>query len=431
MKSSSLSRRAFVGSALTAASAGRVLGSNDRVRLGAIGTGGRGSTVMEHANQVGKMEWVAVCDAWDVRREKAKKITGDHVAGYADYRELLDRKDIDGVIIATLDHWHSRMTVDACQAGKDVYVEKPMTSLPMQGHEVVKAVRKSKRIVQVGTQQRSMPHFQEAKERFFDTGLIGKVGMVRTVWNGNIGYNVPVPPGMERKPKGLDWNAVLGWLPKIPWDPKRYFNRFAYWDFSTAGQTGGLFVHMVDVVHWFLNLKKPLSAIALGGIYEFNDGRDTPDNINLILEYPELLNVTFEASLTTYANHWVSRQEGKTEDVFEAFRDVLTDPEVRKSSMEADIVFLGTGGRLSIFRQGYSFLPSPKDGKSGHVEASRVIGDYTSNNLHMKNWLDCMRSRKTPRVDVVAGHYSAMACHIGNIAYKEQRKIRWKREWDV
>ena len=415
----------------TAASASRVLGANDRIRLGAIGTGGRGRAVMEHANRAGKTEWVALCDAWDERLRQGKAVTGGKGETYSDYRALLDRKDIDGVIVAPPDHWHSRMTVDACLAGKDVYVEKPMTSLPMQGHEVVAAQRRTGRVVQVGVQQRSMPHFIEAKERFFDSGAIGHVGMVRTVWNGNIGYNTPVPPGMDKKPAGLDWDAVLGWLPKIPWDPKRYFNRFAYWDFSSGGQTGGLFVHMVDVVHWFLGLKNPLSAVAIGGIYEFDDGRDTPDNINLILEYPGRVNVSFEASLSTYANRFVTSQQGSRQDVFEQFADVLRDPEVRKSSMEADIVFLGTGGRLSIFRHGYEFAPSPKDGRPAKVAASAKTADYLSDTWHMENWLDCIRSRRTPNADVVAGHYSSMACHIGNMAYKEGRKMLWNNAWDV
>ncbi len=428
----SLSRRSFVASALTAISASRVLGANDRIRLGAIGTGGRGSTVMGHANQVGNIEWVAVCDAWDARREQAKKITGDQVTSYADYRHLLDRKDIDGVIIATLDHLHAGMTVDACQSGKDVYVEKPMTSLPMQGHAVVKSVRETKRVVQVGMQQRSMPLFQEAKERFFDSGRIGTVNMVRTIWNGNSGYLTPVPPGMEKKPAGLDWDAVLGWLPKIPWDPKRYFNRFAYWDFATGGQTGGLFVHMVDVVHWFLNLTRPDSAVAMGGIYHFNDGRDTPDNINLILDYPERINVTFEATLSTYMNQWLLQKKGGLEENLDAFRAKMADPNVQKLMREdADIVFVGTGGMLSIFRQGYSYLPAPEDGRPAEVTASEAVEGYLRNSAHMKNWLDCMRSRATPNADAVAGHYSSMACHIGNIAYKEQRKINWSKEWDV
>ncbi len=395
--SSDVSRRSFIAGAVTAASASRVLGANDRIRLGIIGTGGRGSHLMNMANLAGGNEWVAVCDAWDVRRDEAAKRIGKPVEKYADYRRMLDRKDIDAVIVATLDHLHAGMTVDACRSGKDVFVEKPMTSQPLQGLDVVRAVRETNRIVQVGVQQRSLAHFIEAKQKFFDSGLVGQVNMVRTIWNANGGYLTPVPPGMEQKPAGLDWDAVLGWLPKIPWDPKRYFNRFAYWDFATGGQTGGLFVHMVDVVHWFLNIRKPVSAVALGGIYQFDDGRDTPDNVNFILDYPEKLTVTFEAT--------------------------ITDMIPRDS---ADIVFMGTGGRFHIFRYGYRYIPATKNSEVGEIAAGG-----TAEVSHMKNWLDCIRSRKQPNADVVEGHYSAMACHIGNIAYKEKRRVEWNKEWDA
>ncbi len=375
----------------------RVAGANDRIRLGIIGTGGRGTHLIRMANAAGGVEWVALCDAWDARREQAEKLMGKPVEKYADYRKLLERNDVDAVIVATLDHWHSRMTVDACRAGKDVFVEKPMTSLPMQGHDVVRAARETKRVVQVGVQQRSMAHFIEAKKRFFDSGLIGQVNMVRTIWNANGGYLTPAPVGMEQKPAGLDWEACLGWLPKIPWDPKRYFNRFAYWDFATGGQTGGLFVHMVDVVHWFLNIRRPESAVALGGIYRFNDGRDTPDNVNFIVDYPEKVNVTFEAT--------------------------ITDMIPRES---ADIVFMGSGGRLSIFRYGYRFLPADQNREYGEI----AVGG-SPEVAHMANWLECVRSRRQPNADVVEGHYSAMACHIGNLAYRQKARVAWKKEWDV
>lgn len=392
------SRRSFLGStaavAMTAASANRVAGANDRVRLGIIGTGGRGSHLIRMAKLAGGVQWVAVCDAWDQRRAQAADLIGEPVDKIADYRALLDRRDIDAVIVATLDHWHSRMTADACRAGKDVFVEKPMTSLPEQGAAVVRAAAENRRIVQVGTQQRSLAHFAEAKQRFFDTGLIGEVNMVRTVWNANGGYLTPVPRGMDRKPEGLDWDAVLGWLPKIDWDPKRYFNRFAYWDFSTGGQTGGLFVHMVDVVHWFLGLQRPSSAVALGGIYRYRDGRDTPDNVNFILDYGGRMNVTFEATIT----------------------DLLP-----KES--ADIVFFGSGGRLNIFRHGYRFLPA-----GGGAE---IAAGSSPEVAHMANWLDCVRSRKQPNCGPVDGHYSAMACHIGNIAYRRKQRVEWNPEWDV
>jgi predicted dehydrogenase len=385
----------MVGAA-SAAAALRVMGANERIRLGIIGTGDRGTYLMKRANQAGNIEWVAVADIWDLRRDQGEAAAGTKVDKYADYRQVLDRKDIDGVIVATFDHVHAQISIDACKSGKDVYVEKPMTSLPEQGPPLVRTVRESNRVVQVGMQQRSVPHFEEAKKRFFESGLIGQVNMVRTIWNANGGYLTPVPKGYEQKPEGLDWNACLAWLPQIPWDAKRYFNRFAYWDFSTGGQTGGLFVHMVDVVHWFLNIQRPTAAVAAGGIYLYNDGRDTPDNVNLAVEYPEKLNVTFEATLT----------------------DMIP-------AGAADIVFMGTGGRLNIFRWGYKFVPSKENAQLGEISSGGT------EDSHMANWLDCIRTRKQPNADVVAGHYSSTACHLGNIAYKQKNRAVWQEEWDV
>src|SRR5574340_63991 len=245
----SVSRRGFVG-AMTAASAGRVLGANDRIRLGVIGTGGRGRYLMSNANKAGNIQWVAVADAYDVQRDRGEKVAGTAVDKYVDYRKGLDRKDIDAVIIATWDHMHCEIAVAACKAGKDLYVEKPLTLHPMEGHQIVRAVRQNKRILQTGTQQRSYPHFIEAKERFIDNGRIGKVTMVRSIWNGNGAYRNQAPPsGMEKKPEGMDWETCQGRLPKVPWDAKRYFNHYVYWDYSTNAQMGGLFVHMIDVVH--------------------------------------------------------------------------------------------------------------------------------------------------------------------------------------
>ncbi len=403
-KRNGVSRREFlavsaVASVSSAASRSKIIGANDRIRLGVIGTGGRAQSLSRQLNQVGGIEWVAVSDIWGRRCEEWETRVGARVEKYPDYRKLLERDDVDGVVIGTLDHVHAQITIDACRAGKDVYVEKPMTSLPEQGPEVVRAVRETKRVVQVGMQQRSMPYFVEAKEQFIDSGRIGEVHMVRTIWNKNAGYTVKIPPGMETKPSDLDWDALLAWLPKIPWDPKRYFNRFAYWDFSTGGMTGGLFVHMVDVAHWYLGIERPKYATGLGGIFHFEDGRDTPDNINLVLEYPEGINITFEATITDFAGSEVT-----------------------------DIVFMGTGGRLSIFRDGYTFLTPPVRGRSQEISRK---GPYGSSREHLSNWLDCMRTRKDPNATAVDGHYSAMACHIGNLAYKEKACIEWRKEWDV
>jgi predicted dehydrogenase len=392
----SLSRRTFFAGAVTAAGALAVRGANDRVRLGLIGCGGRGKHLVRMARLAGGAEFVAVSDVWSRRMDEAEKAIEAPVARHKDYRALLDRKDLEAVIVATTDHHHSHVAVDACRAGKDVYVEKPMTSLPLQGLDMIKAVKEHNRILQVGVQQRSIEPFLTAKQRFVDTGRLGKVHMVRTLWNANGGYLEKPPAGMERQPADLDWDAWLGWLPKIAWDPKRYFNRFSYWDISTGGQTGGLFVHMVDVAHWYLGLTRPLAAVAMGGIYQYNDGRDTPDNINLIVEYPGGLNVTFEATIT----------------------DLLP-------ADSADIVFFGEGGRLNIFRGHCRFLPA------GGGPAETVTVPPNPEPPHMGNFLACVRSRQTPNANVVDGHYGAMACHIGNLAYKEARRVEWDSRWDA
>ncbi len=392
----SISRRGFVG-ALTAASAGRVSGANNRIRLGVIGAGGRGRYLMSNAikSNPDDIQWVAVADAYDVQRDRAEKLAGAPLDKYVDYRKVLDRKDVDAVIIAVWDHMHCQVAVDACKAGKDLYVEKPLTLHPMEGHRIVKAVRESGRILQTGTQQRSYPHFREAKERFIDTGRIGKITMVRAIWNANGAYrNQPPPLGFEQKPAGMDWEVCQGNLPKVPWNPKRYFNHYVYWDYSTNAQMGGLFVHMVDVVHWYLNAYRPVAAVCMGGVFLPAEDRDTADNINAIVEYPGGALVTFEANVTDM---------------------------IRKDS--EDIVFMGTGGRLNIFRWGYRFLPA----ESGAQE----ITSGPTPELHVANWLECVRSRKKAACDEVAGHYSAMACHISNMSYKERRRVEWRKEWDV
>ena len=385
-----VSRRAFAAS--LAASASPLLAGQE-VRLGVIGTGGRGKYLMSAARKAGGARFVAVADAWDKRCDEAASVAGSDVAKYQDYRRVLEHKDVDAVIIATMDHLHVPIAIDAVQAGKDVYVEKPMSSVPEQGPKLVKAVRASDRVVQVGLQQRSMAHFIEAKQRFFDSGAIGKVHLVRTIWNANSGYLSPVPAGMEEKPAGLDWDACLGWLPKRAWDPKMYFNRFAYWDIATGGQTGGLFSHWVDVAHWYLNLRRPSSAVAMSGIYRYDDGRDTPDTVNLILDYPEKVQITFEATLI--------------------------------DSREAtQIAFMGSEGRLLINRSGYEYIS--KDRNAEPLKAGR-----SPEESHMANWLECILTRKQPNSNVVDGHYGAMACHIGNLADREKRRVVWKEEWDV
>ena len=207
---------------LAAASANRVLGANDRIRIAVIGTGGRGQYLIRTLKRIApdEIQFVAVCDIYDVRRSQAAEIANDNVEQYVDYEPTLRRNDVDAVIIATPDHWHGVMATEALNAGKDVYVEKPMVHYPKDGQAIVKAARANKRIVQVGMQGRLMPHFVEAKQKYIDSGIMGKVGMARTWYLSNTGYVHTPPPGFDKKPEGLDWHRWLGPGPHVPWNPE-------------------------------------------------------------------------------------------------------------------------------------------------------------------------------------------------------------------
>ncbi len=400
------SRRTFLqGSSAalaTAASYRRIDGANERVRMGVIGTGPRGQFLMRELNKTGEVEWVALCDVYNVRVDQAAGIAGGGVKTHKDHRRVLEHKDIDAVIVATPDHWHAAITIDACDAGKDVYVEKPMVHNPRDGKAVVAAARRNKRIVQVGMQARAIPHWQEARQKYVESGALGEVGLVRTWYNSNRGYVLQPPPGMERKPDGLDWERWLGPGPKTPWNPNIYFSPYK-WLHYDGGMIMGIGIHVIDSAHQFLKLHKPSAVVAGGGIYHFPD-RDTPDVINLILEYPEKLNVTFEAEILTTGF----------------------------PSSSAGIELRGRGGILRVQRYtrelGYSFTPNPK---TRDLPYDQAPGD-PPNAIHLlKNWLECIRSRQTPVANEVEGHYSAVACYMGMQAYLQKKRIEWNRDWEV
>lgn len=378
-------------------SAASVRAANDRIRLGVIGAGGRGRFLIDYAKQIGGVEWIAVCDVYGPRRDAAEARCETKLEKYVDYRSLLDRKDIDAVIIASPDHWHAPMLIDAVRAGKDVFCEKPMTTSAMQGHAVVKAVRETKRVVQIGTQQRSLAAVREAKAKFIDSGLMGQITMVQCYWGRNGGYRAPrVPEELRQKPADLDWNRWLGSLPKVPYDPLRFLRAFLFWGPST-GPTGNLLVHYLDIVHWYLGLKRPDAASAIGAIYHYKDGRDVPDTFSSVLRYPEGVQVSFNCC--------------------------VVDTSAQEST---DLVFIGSGGRLHVFREGYRFLPSEGNKALGAIEAPGEDGP-----LHMKNWLECIRTRQEPNCGVVDSHYLAAACHLANASYFQNQRTYWQDAWDL
>lgn len=379
---------AGTGLTLTAGSWNKVLGANDRVRLGVIGTGNRGSDVMAFFQKEPDVEVVALCDVYEKAVLAAKEKTGGKAQTYGEYKELLASKDVDAVLIATPDHWHMQMAVDACNAGKAVYVEKPLTWAWQEGHKIIDAVKANKTILQVGLQQRSGTHYAEAKREYFDSGKIGKITFVRTYWHGN-GYHLR-KPNFTEQPAGLDWKKWLGSAKSRPFNAHQFYNWRAYFDFG-GGQITDLFTHWIDVVHWFVGDDLPIAATAAGGVFHYKDGRTAPDTISIQLEYAKDWISTFDATLV---------------------------PGGRGAAIE----FMGSGGNLYIDRAGYRFTPPFVRGQAPQppVNGKAPMALETE---HVRNFVACVKSRKTPNSDVVSGHRSALASNLGKIAYLQKKRI--------
>jgi len=376
---------------LTAVSALRVSGANERIRAGVIGLGRRAVKLQGFLADRRDLDIVAICDIWD-QRIAAFQVKVPQARTYRDHRKLLDSGDVDVVFIATPDHWHAPMAIDAAKAGKDIYVEKPLTLRSEEGPQVVRACRVNQRICQVGTQQRSGIHYLEARERYLKTGKLGRIPIVRTWWfdsgNSSLKGDHAAPPGMERKPADLDWTRYLGQVKWRDWDPKQYFNFRAYLDFG-GGKITDDGVHLIDTAHHFMERDNPVSANALGGIYSLPDGRTAPDTVTAALEYPDKFVVTFDNANVP-------------------------------SPIEPAVEFLGSDGRLLISRSEYVYHSAEKGAPPVIVKA-----EHDQAVDHIENFLSCCRSRKAPNCDVYHGHRSAQAAHLLTMSYVQQRRIRF------
>jgi predicted dehydrogenase len=379
-------REGIQAAALTALSYSRILGANDRLGFGLIGCGERGLYVASIFQKTAEVDVRAVCDVFGDRTDKGVA----QAAGaqpFADHRRLLETSGLDAVLIATPDHWHKGIAIDALNAGKDVYVEKPLTRLRQEGPEIVRAARLNNRICQVGMQQRSGEVYLEARERFVRSGLIGKISHVDCVWHG--GANRALPGEPAQKPANLDWVRFLGPLNYRDWNPAQYLDFRAFLDFG-GGKLTDFGAHWIDVAHMFMEQDGPLSAVAAGGVYyDHHDGRTAPDTISALFEYPGGFTVSF-ISLAV--------------DNGPAYK----------------VEFLGSGGRLLVDRNHYEFRAAEK---GAEPVIQRFPGDITAQ--HVRNFLDCCRSRKLPNADVYIGHRAAQAALLANQSYQEKRRIRF------
>jgi predicted dehydrogenase len=391
-----------------AASQARVLGANDHIRVGLIGCGGQGTGDLRAMLRAG-VECVALCDVDDTQTAKTRALVENQhnqkpTLFTRDFRKVLEEKSLDAVIVGTPDHWHALPTIMACQAGKDVYVEKPLSLTIGEGRVMVDAARKYNRVVQMGTQQRSSTHFKEAIE-YLRSGKLGKIRLVKTWayqdWMGNI-PKVPDEPA----PATVDYDMWLGPAPLRPFNKNRFHFDFRwYFDYS-----GGLMTdwgaHMIDIANWGMGVKAPNAAMSVGGKFGFpDDAEETPDTQQVLWEFP---------SFSMLWEHATAIGQG---------------PYMR----DHGVAFHGNNGVLVLDRGGWEVLPeteTKKRKKSYRMagEPRRSGGGEDMHFNHVKNFLDCMRSRQRPNSDVEIGHNSMIACHLGNIAFRSGRRVQWDVE---
>jgi predicted dehydrogenase len=381
-------RRSFIiGSGLTALASTRAFAANDTLRVGIIGAGGRMRNLIDAADVAGGYEIVAVADVYAPRAEAVKARSKGMATTHVDYREVLDNKDIDAVLIASPDHWHVRMAVDAIAAGKDVYLEKPVTHTLEEGATLTHAVRSSKHILQCGMQQRSWSHFRNAVD-LIQGGSLGRVTQVRTYWWQNYGTHF-TPPIHPTDTSQLDWKRWLGGAPDRPFSEEVFSKWRWYWNFGGGAMTD-LFTHWIDVVHWAMMSDTPEKAFMLGDKYIFEEW-DCPDTVQAGFRYPGF--------------------------------DVVYEGMMSSSIDDGGLEFRGTDGTLKVTRSGFSVSRERVKGDVNPVLTEKSFTDGT--NTHMQNFFDCIKSRKDPNAPVEAGVAAARAGHIGNLAYHHGGQTNW------
>ncbi|HOL73001.1 MAG TPA: Gfo/Idh/MocA family oxidoreductase [Bryobacteraceae bacterium] len=420
MEKTIASRRGFLG-ALTAASYARVLGANDRIGLGFIGYGLIGKQHIADFKKMPDVELVALSEVYKPRMEEGIAFMGNpNAKRYPDFRKMLEDKDVDGVVVSTPDHWHALMTILACAAGKDVYVEKPLTLFVQEGRWMVNAARKYKRMVAVGTQRRTARGVAMARE-IVASGKLGKVHSVR------MGAFRNVMPGFGKTPvtdppPDLDYDMWLGPAPKRPYTSHRALYHFRwFWDYS-GGQMTNLAAHSLDQMHYIMNVNAPTLVSSHGGRYALEDDGETPDIQDALFTYPGfiLLYSIREAAAGPRDPNAGGSQFIGTQGTLVLRGDNLLIPEMKNNPENLIPRFLGHpvgGPRATDQKPVPYFEPPPRE------EARPEREDTMA--LNKRDWLSSMRTRKLPFCDVEDGHRVATATHLANISLRLGRSVRW------
>jgi predicted dehydrogenase len=384
---------AAVAAAPTTAAAvgGRILGANDRIRLAILGSGGRGRNLMRTFKRLGA-EFAAVCDIYKPNLEAGLQEAGGGAKPFADYRKVLDDRDIDAVLIASTEHWHAPMLMDSVAAGKDAYCEKPMSHSIEEGNRMVKAVRMTDRIVQIGMQRRSTPSVIAARELLPECG---EVFLVKAYWNWDFSGPLDASP----LPGEIDWRAFIGPAPWHEPDPKRFRYWRYFWDYS-GGNVTDQGTHLMDVIQWYMGAGTPRSALCHGAVYA-DVGAETPDVFSAVFEYPKFMATWTLDYANTLDNGWNIQFLG------------------RKATLWLDNAgarVIGPGGTGTTYKRNEKPM------------LLKEVPGALSDEEHVKNFLDCVRSRKEPNAPVEVGHRAVCGPHLANVAFLHGTRARLNEE---
>jgi predicted dehydrogenase len=396
-------RRSFlVGSALTAAASRSAVGANDRIRVGVIGVGTRGSYMATVAEKNEDCQILAMCDVYKrILDQAVSKLKQSKPDTYGDYRRVLERKDIDAVYIATPDHWHAPMIVEATQAGKDVYCEKPLSNSIEAAVKAVDAVRQYKRIVQIGLQQRSWDHFQKCAE-LVQSGMFGTIFHCQLHWTGSYTRTAQQPTPV---PEGLDWEMFQGPAPRHPYSPNRLFWR-SFYDYG-GGIVTDQGVHIADVVCWYMKTRVPISASAEAqySLVLPPNPECPPDSVQIAVKYDNFV--------MSFTNAYFPQTD---------------------YAADQGNYFYGNRGALHVNRQSYTYRLMPTRAPRGETPPAPPFEPFNtkfayvggpSDSAHIRNWLDCIKSRETPRTDVETGFYSTLPLLMGLLAVRNGKTYVW------
>jgi predicted dehydrogenase len=405
---------------------------NDNIQLALIGAGGQGQGDTRVALQVPGVKLVAAADCYDGRLTHCHEVWGDQIFTTRDYREVLARSDVDAVLIATPDHWHRQAAVDAMNAGKDVYLEKPMIHLYSDGPAIIETARKTQRILQVGSQRVSSMIYRKAKQ-LIESGAIGMVTVINAWWDRNpnfpvMAFDSTIAP--DASPETIDWPRFLGTAPKIPFNAEHFF-QWRKWKAYGSGVAGDLFVHLFSGTHFITGSHGPTRAMATGGIRYWKDGRDQPDVLLGLFDYPEGFNLHLRVNFV----HGAAENEGFIFTGSEGTLQIAGDAVIlrrapREPAPDYNIESWAKATQekfLAEFRKKYPPAHPAGDPPS---EEERYVAPpgYSDSYDHFKNFFEAVRTRRPVVEDAVFGFRAAGAALLANVSYEQGKVVRWDPE---